>query len=77
MVREIVRQLQDLRKASGLRVEDRITLHLSGLSDVAAMFDEIATEVLAVSVTDGAGEGEPTALDLDDGREAAVWLALA
>ena len=77
MVREIVRQLQDLRKASGLRVEDRITLHFSGLSDVAAMFDEIATEVLAVSVTDGAGEGEPTALDLDDGREAAVWLALA
>ena len=41
------------------------------------MFDEIATEVLAVSVTDGAGECEPTALDLDDGREAAVWLALA
>jgi isoleucyl-tRNA synthetase len=64
--RDVVRLVQDLRKASGLEVSDRIRVHQVGLDVIAEFFDFIAREVLAVSMESGPGEGEGTLLELDD-----------
>jgi len=77
VVRDVVRQIQDLRKNSGLDVADRVSLILQGLDDLADSFDEIATEVLATSVASGQREGEGTLLELDDGRDARAWITKA
>jgi isoleucyl-tRNA synthetase len=77
LVREVVRQVQDLRKASGLEVSDRIVLHVTGLEAIASSFDVVAREVLATEIVSGPGVGEGTALDLDgDGDLGPVtaWL---
>ena len=58
--------MQDLRKASGLEVSDRIRLHVVGLDPIAEFFDFIAREVLAVEVVAGPGSGEGVVLELDD-----------
>ncbi len=77
-LRDLVRQVQDLRKASGLDVSDRIVLTLAGLEDLSGDFDQVATEVLAVSVVSGAGDGEGTVIELDDERDSArAWLRKA
>jgi len=65
MAREVVRHVQDLRKASGLDVSDRIHLHLVGLDELAPMWEMIGREVLATEVVAGPGTGEGTELDLD------------
>ena len=80
LAREVVRNVQDLRKASGLEVSDWIILHLVGLDDLAPLFPGIGREVLARSVVaaappDLAGPG--TVVELDDGasaRTAALWV---
>ena len=79
LAREVVRNVQDLRKESGLEVSDTIVLYVTGLDDLAPLFDGIAREVLAVRVvmtpSDGAGPG--TAITLDDGetsRQATIWI---
>jgi isoleucyl-tRNA synthetase len=80
LARDVVRLVQDLRKTSGLDVSDRIVLHLEGLDMIAAHFDYIAREVLAVTVVSGPGEGEGTALELetDEGPLLArAWLRKA
>ena len=58
--RDVVRLVQDLRKASGLEVSDRIRVHVVGLDPIAEFFDFIAREVLAVEIISGPGEGEGT-----------------
>jgi isoleucyl-tRNA synthetase len=73
-LRDVVRQIQDLRKNSGLDVADRIILHVRGLDDLGEWFDSLASEVLAQKVVTVAGVGEGTALDLDDGRTAFAWV---
>ena len=73
-LRDIVRQVQELRKNSGLDVSDRIVVHVTGLDDLQAGFAELASEVLATEVVAGAGVGPATALELDDGRMALVWI---
>jgi len=40
-------------------------------------FELLGTEVLATEVISGAGSGEGTVLELDDEREAKVWVAKA
>ena len=78
LARDVVRLVQDLRKTSGLEVSDRIRLHVVGLDALAAHFDFIAREVLAVEIVSGPGEGEGTPLDLDDelvDGPALVWLS--
>ena len=76
-IRDIVRQVQDLRKNSGLDVADRIVLWLSGADDLSSGFALLANEVLATDVIAGAGEGEGTALELDDGRDVRAWIEKA
>ena len=76
-LRDVVRQVQDLRKNTGLEVSDRIVLHVTGLDDLREGFATLASEVLATEVIDGAGEGSAAPLDLDDGRVALAWIAKA
>jgi isoleucyl-tRNA synthetase len=78
--RDVVRLVQDLRKASRLDVSDRIRLQLVGLDAIAGFFDYIAREVLAVDIVAEPGEGEGTLLELDDEMltdPVRVWLAKA
>jgi isoleucyl-tRNA synthetase len=79
LAREVVRLLQDLRKASGLEVSDRIELHVTGLESIASYFDYIAGEVLATSITSGPGDGPGIVLDLDaeEVGPVTVWLRKA
>ena len=77
--RDLVRALNDLRKATGLEIADRISLTLRAEGPVGAAIDEhgdtIAAEVLATSWSLEAGAAEPAdgwhVLDLDDGAAAA------
>ena len=80
--REVIRHVQDLRKATGLEVSDWIHLHLVDLDDLEPLFDLIGREVLARSVltTPPEGAGDGTTLELDDGestRGARVWVVKA
>jgi isoleucyl-tRNA synthetase len=76
-LRDVVRQVQDLRKNSGLDVSDRIVLHVTGLDDLSEGFATLASEVLATQVLSGPGQGAPTVLELDDERVALAWIAKA
>jgi isoleucyl-tRNA synthetase len=62
MARELVRLVQDARKAAGLRVSDRIALGVEADGEVAEALREhsewIGGETLAVSVTEGKLEGD-------------------
>jgi isoleucyl-tRNA synthetase len=73
----VVRQVQELRKNSGLDVADRIVLWVTGLEDLVGGFSTLAAEVLAVEILSVPGEGPGTALELDDGREAFAWVKKA
>jgi isoleucyl-tRNA synthetase len=61
LARDVVRLIQDARKAAGLEVSDRIELAVETSGEaaeaVAAHRDWIAGEVLAVRLEDGAAEG--------------------
>jgi isoleucyl-tRNA synthetase len=82
LARELVRHVQDLRKATGLEVSDWIDLYLVGLDDLEPLFDGVAREVLARSVTTAApeGGGDGVSIDLDDGettRKVRIWVVKA
>ncbi|MGZ6793169.1 MAG: DUF5915 domain-containing protein, partial [Mycobacteriales bacterium] len=80
LVRDVVRLVQEARKATGLDVSDRIELWWVGTPELAEALQEgalrLAEEVLAVSVT----QGQPTA-DLAHHDDADLglrfWLRLA
>ncbi len=76
-LRDVVRQVQDLRKTSGLEVSDRIVLHVTGIEDLADGFTTLASEVLAIDIMTGEGSGVGSKLELDDEREAFAWLVKA
>jgi isoleucyl-tRNA synthetase len=76
-LRDVVRQVQDLRKNSGLDVSDRIVLYVTGIDDLADGFATLAAEVLAAQILTQAGPHTATALELDDEREASVWVEKA
>ncbi len=84
LAREVIRHVQDVRKATGLDVSDWIHLTLVGLEDLAPMFGSIAREVLARSVSTSPPKdpdaGPGTRLEIDAGetvREATVWVVKA
>ena len=82
LAREVIRNIQDLRKSSGLEVSDWIHLAVVGLDDLAPQFDAIAREVLARSVTTEPREGgaSGTTLQIDDGervRQVTAWVVKA
>jgi isoleucyl-tRNA synthetase len=82
LAREVIRNVQDLRKASGLEVSDWIHLHLVGLADLAPVFDSIGREVLARSVSteppDGTAAGTPIELgDGESARQVTAWVVKA
>ncbi len=73
LARELIRQIQDLRKASGFDVSDRIQLAITGAEVLASQFDLIAREVLAEVVLTTSGSGDGVEVDLD-GSPATVWI---
>ena len=76
LVRDVIRQVQELRKSTGLELADRIDLTLANLDELSD--DDlalVATEVLAVSVTRGTGPGDGHELALEDRSPATAWLA--
>ena len=75
LVREVVRHVQDLRKARDLEVSDRIRLWLTGVDPV--LFEPIGREVLAVEVARGPGSGQAVALDVDGAPLVEAWLEKA
>jgi isoleucyl-tRNA synthetase len=75
LVREVVRHVQDLRKACGLEVSDRVRLWLDGVDP--ALFEAIGREVLAVEVAQGPGGGQAVALDVDGAARVDAWLEKA
>ena len=82
LAREVIRNVQELRKSIGLEVSDWIHLHLVGVDDLEPLFDLIAREVLARSVStvppEGAGEG--IEVELDDGESVhrvRIWVIRA
>ncbi|MQA99501.1 MAG: isoleucine--tRNA ligase [Actinobacteria bacterium] len=72
IAREVVREVQELRKSSGLAVEDRIALWLDGSDDTIRNAleqhrDLIAAEVLATDLRLQSGDGEAHEIRLDRG----------
>ena len=68
MARDIVRQVQDLRKRAGLEMEDRIALHLeSPHAELSKAIDEhratIAGETLVIRWTDGGQHAAEVKID--------------
>ena len=76
-LRELVRQVQELRKSSGLAIDDHIELWVDGL----ALDDDercaVAREVLADTVHPGPGSGVAVAVALDEGVTVRCWIARA
>jgi len=64
LARDLVRQVQELRRQAGFEVTDRIRVRYSGDPAVAAAFtshrDYIADETLAVAIEEGAPETDAT-----------------
>jgi isoleucyl-tRNA synthetase len=85
LAREVVRQVQDLRKASGLEVSDWIHLRLVGLDFLGPHLELIGREVLAASVETTtpvdrvSGEGTALELEAEDGSPLAAqaWVIKA
>ena len=78
LARELVRAVQDLRKSSGLAVDDRIELAVEADGRVrealAAHRDRLLAETLATSLRDAPGsEGHDTRVELD-GTPVRIWL---
>ena len=76
-LRDLVRQVQEMRKNAGFDVADHVHLWVNGVDDLAEWFDDLAAEVLADSVTRGEGDGDGTPLTFDDERRATAWVAKA
>ncbi len=84
LVREVVRLVQDARKNAGFEVTDRITLwwRVGGSPEPAQAIrthaEQLATEVLATSLVEGAPEAEEASADVfsaeDEELGLRVWL---
>jgi isoleucyl-tRNA synthetase len=78
LVRDVIRQVQELRKSNNFELSDRISLHLLGLDDLSQDdLDLLSHEVLATTITVGAGSGDGQLIELDDREDVRAWLTLA
>jgi isoleucyl-tRNA synthetase len=79
--RELVRALNDLRKAQGLAISDRVAVSLVVPTDLQPALDAhrswIAAEILATEITDGAADGAPGETVVVEGLDVKVWLRRA
>jgi len=79
--RDMVRTLQQTRRALGLNVSDRVRVAIDGpsalLSQLEGHLSLISGEVLATSVILGAGSGEPQHEEMVDGSAVRVWMVVA
>jgi isoleucyl-tRNA synthetase len=74
LVRDVVRQLQDLRKEAGLELSDRVEVWLEGFDELAGDSESIAREVLASRLEFGAGDRPGELISGGDGREGRALL---
>ena len=74
LLRDVIRQVQSLRRDRGLAMSDRIHLSLAGLDELEPDAATMAREVLAERINFAVGEGEPVVIEIDDGRQARAWL---
>ncbi|MHB8296515.1 MAG: DUF5915 domain-containing protein, partial [Acidimicrobiales bacterium] len=78
LLRDVVRQVQELRREAGLAVSDRVRLWLSGVDELAGDAGAIASEVLAVQVSFTPGPDGAAASALETAAGAArAWLERA
>ncbi|HZU71609.1 MAG TPA: isoleucine--tRNA ligase [Acidimicrobiales bacterium] len=80
LLRDVIRQVQSLRRDAGLEMSDRIRLWLTGVDELASSAADISREVLALEVSfePGApGGGAGVDLETDDGRAARAELVKA
>jgi isoleucyl-tRNA synthetase len=75
LVRDLIRQIQALRRSMNFEMSDRIDVVLSGVEDLAEKGTEIGTEVLARSVEFGVAGDKAVPLELDGRRDAKVAIA--
>lgn len=75
-MRELVRQVQELRKERGLEVTDHVELWVVGIDLDDAERGLLAREVLADEVHAAAGEGDGVVMELADDLVATVWLSV-
>lgn len=70
LARELVNRIQNLRKANGYEITDKITVqveHCPEMDDAVANFsDYIASQVLATSLTLADHLNHPTELDFEE-----------
>ena len=74
LLRDVIRQVQSLRRDLGLAMSDRIVLHLEGVDELRPEAELVGREVLAVEVRFGAGSGPGHPIEADDGRPARAWV---
>ena len=78
LVRDVIRQVQELRKSNGFELSDRIELKMVGLDELTDRdLTTIGNEVLAVSVELVGGTGDASTIALDERPDVQVWLAHA
>jgi isoleucyl-tRNA synthetase len=80
MARDLIHQIQQLRKEKDLPYEARIDLVIDGPAEYAKVIetkaDYIKNETLATAIKAGCGEGEPTkAFDLE-GESFKIWMKI-
>jgi isoleucyl-tRNA synthetase len=77
LLRDVVRQVQELRRFLGLAIDDRIRLSLTGLDELRPWDTYIANEVLADLVAFGAGPTEGVPIKTDDARHATASISIS
>ncbi len=78
MARDAVRAIQELRKRSGLRVEDRIRLWYDGAGDWPSAFERFGSTIVAETLAVELNAGRPAGrADLDgESRGGDLWIGL-
>jgi isoleucyl-tRNA synthetase len=82
LAREFVRRVQDLRKAAGFDISDRVATHFTASSDLAAAISQFASYIKSETLTlelvaDAPPAGAATSDDEFDGEQLSLGLVKA